>query len=258
MKVVVNSTSDNYCPATRLPAELVFKVFDRRFALSLRDHYKGKPATHESEARYQQHAKSRPTPEGIVEALQEIDDVCPGGLRACPPELFEQLIVAHIGGYFDSECAAYERLASLQGRDIPTFFGHTIFIDGLSIPDLDPPTPGVLLEFIPGVSLDKIDPASPDLDTIIREAIRITNSYGDLGVLNLDVRLGNFIVKPNRSVVMIDFAQSRLRREDEDDLGWIREKWAEDEEGTIGYEARSDFKWTYVRSNKYRPPPRGN
>ncbi|KAG8742227.1 hypothetical protein FRC10_001773 [Ceratobasidium sp. 414] len=236
-----STTSDN--SATNLPDELVFKVFDRRFALSLRDDYHGRPPTFESEACCRQHAKSQPAPQGFIAAFQAIDDASPGGLEACPPELFEQLIVAIMGGYFESECAAYKHLTSLQGRDIPVFYGHTTFIDGLSIPDLDPPTPGILLEFVPGTNLDKIDPGSPDLNAIINEAISITNSYGDLGVINLDVRLGNFIVKPDRSVVIIDFAQSRLRREDEDDLEWIREKWAEDEEGSIGYEARSKFKW---------------
>lgn len=40
---------------------------------------------------------------------------------------------------------------------------------------------------------------------------------------------------------MIDFAQCRLRREDEDDELWKQAKWSEDEEGAVGYVLKKFF-----------------
>ncbi|KAG8742315.1 hypothetical protein FRC10_001674 [Ceratobasidium sp. 414] len=256
MKISLDSvTPGDARQSANLPPELILKVYDRRFALSLREQLKGKPPTCGSEALYQRYVASGKAPEGFYAIGRAVDDAGTGGMKTCPPEIFEHFVSFIMDPYFESECAAYKRLTSLQGHDIPVFYGATQFIDGLSIPDLNPPVRGVLLEFVPGISLDNIDPASPDLDTVLRDAIRIVHTYGDLGVLNTDVRLGNFIVKPDRSVVMVDFAQSRLRREDETDLEWKREKWTEDEEGGIGFAAKEDFDWPYVRSYKYLPPP---
>ncbi|KAG9088323.1 hypothetical protein FS749_002235, partial [Ceratobasidium sp. UAMH 11750] len=87
------------------------------------------------------------------------------------------------------------------------------------IPGLDISVPGVLLEVLPGTSLDDIDSASIDVDKAVKSGLPIVDICGDLGVLDQDVRLGNFIVKLDGcSVVMVDFAQARLRREDEKDL----------------------------------------
>ncbi|KAG9085234.1 hypothetical protein FRC06_003689, partial [Ceratobasidium sp. 370] len=144
------------------------------------------------------------------------------------------------------------------GKDIPTFYGSTRFAHGLSVPGLEPLVQGVLLEVIPGTSLEDVDPRSIDLAKTINCALRIVDTCGDLGVLNQDVRLGNFIVKPDGSVVMIDFAQTRFRREDEDDLGWKEAKWREDEEGCLGCAAVRQFKWNYIPSNKYLPPEDNN
>ncbi|KAG8742314.1 hypothetical protein FRC10_001673 [Ceratobasidium sp. 414] len=249
MKISLDSvTPGDAHQSANLPPELILKIYDRRFALALREQLGGKPPTYESEALYQRYVASGKAPEGYHAIGRAVDDACTGGLETCPPEIFEHYASSIMDPYFGSECAAYKRLTSLQGHDIPVFYGATQFIDGLSIPDLNPP-------FVPGVILENIDHTSPDLDAVLRDAIRIVHAYGDLGVLNADVRLGNFIVKPDRSVVMVDFAQSRLRREDETDLEWKCEKWGEDEEGCIGFAAKKDFDWPYVRSYKYLPPP---
>ncbi|KAG8742102.1 hypothetical protein FRC10_002038, partial [Ceratobasidium sp. 414] len=231
-------SSDRLTRPHDLPSELVFKVYDRRFALSLRKRYYLQPATYESEATYQQYLASGRAPNGYDAISDEIDSVCTDGLKSCPPMLLEHLVATISDPHFESECAVYQRLKSLQGRDIPTFYGSTQFAHGLSIPGLDPSVPGVLLGVVPGTSFEGINPASIDLDKTINCALRILDICGDLGVLNEDVRLGNFIVKPDgRSAVMLDFAQARLRREDEDDMEWKKAKWGEDEEGCLGYAA---------------------
>ncbi|KAG8739448.1 hypothetical protein FRC10_005621 [Ceratobasidium sp. 414] len=231
-----------------LPSEMILKVYDRRFAYSMRKYRRAKPPTYKSEASYYRYVASGRAPQGIPAINAE--------RKACrklgiPPELLEHLLATTISPYFDSECAIYRHLSDLQGRSIPALYGTTQFVSGLSIPDLDPPVRGVLLEVIPGINLDSIQPQSVDLDALIFGAMRIVDLCGDMGVLNKDVRLGNFIVKPDGSVVMIDFALARLRSMEEDDLAWKRAKWGEDEEGCIGYIAERWYQWPYVPTRKY-------
>jgi hypothetical protein len=71
---------------------------------------------------------------------------------------------------------------------------------------------------------------------------------GDNDILNTDVRPNNFIVSSRRDgmepegvgegggyqVFMLDFGQSRVRREDQSDFDWGRAKWRQDEEGAAG------------------------
>lgn len=62
------------------------------------------------------------------------------------------------------------------------------------------------------------------------------NKLGDYEVLNNNVQLENILIRnADYSVVMIDFVQARLRREDESWQEWKEYKWARDEEGAIGY-----------------------
>ncbi|KAG9121969.1 hypothetical protein FRC07_001835 [Ceratobasidium sp. 392] len=217
----------------KLPSELVFKVYDRRFALALRKRYSLQPPTYESEARYSQYVASGRAPVGATAVSDEIDAACTDGTESCPPELLELLATTKIHPHFESERAVYQRLENLQGRDIPIFFGSTQFLDGSPVPGLSLSVPGVLLEAIPGITLEDVDPRSIDVSAVLNSALRIVDTCGDLGVLNRDVRLGNFIVKPDSSVVMIDFAQTRFRRADKNDLDWKRAKWSEDEEGSL-------------------------
>ncbi|KAG8781072.1 hypothetical protein FRC12_022265 [Ceratobasidium sp. 428] len=238
MRVSLDSTiPDQKCVSCPLPPELVFKVCDRRFASDLREHYYLNSPTYETEMHYYQYIASGRAPEGRKAIGEEIDTF--GSFEACPQELLEHLIATRISPHFDSECATYRRLENLQGRDIPKFYGSTVFLEGQSVSGLDPPS----REY------------GFNVNDVFMDALRVVDACGDLGVLNQDVRLGNFIVKPDGDVVMIDFAQSRLRKEDEDDLDWKRAKRNEDEEGCVGWAGTNKYGWLYIRSLKYLPPP---
>ncbi|KAG8730062.1 hypothetical protein FRC10_003165 [Ceratobasidium sp. 414] len=238
-------TSSRAHPPSDLPSEMILKVYDRRFAYSMREYRSAKLPTYDSEASYYRYISSGRAPEGI-DAINAERDIYFDRKLDDPPELLEHLLATKISPYFDSE-----RLSDLQGHYIPIFYGATRFIGGLSIPDLDPPVRGVLLEVIPGIILDTIQPHLVNIDALISDAIRIVDLCGDTGILNKDVRLGNFIVKHDGSVVMIDFALARLRGMEEDDLAWKRAKWGEDEEGCIGYIAERWYQWPYVPTRKY-------
>ncbi|KDN46577.1 hypothetical protein RSAG8_04230, partial [Rhizoctonia solani AG-8 WAC10335] len=243
-------TKDQICElGNQLPEDAPEIVYDRRFADGIREEYEMDPLTYEGEARYVEYLRS-----GNV--LQTKDQICELGnqLPEDAPEtveLGEHLVAILIKPIFESEKTTYSVLSSLQGKYIPTFYGTTRFLDGSS-PGLDTSVPGILVEFIPGTNLSRIDPTSINLHAVCSTAVDIVNLYSDLNVLNRDVRFENFIVKPSGSeIVMIDFGQCRLRREDEDDQAWKEAKWEVDEEGAVGCVARRKFKWNYVGSGRY-------
>ncbi|QRV97248.1 hypothetical protein RhiJN_25267 [Ceratobasidium sp. AG-Ba] len=231
---------DNF--STGLPSEVILKVFDRRFAHELRAYYKGKPVTFDSEQAYQDYLATGPA-EDIPKLAEEIKTLIGPKFRYkdAPQYLFEHFITLTMSPYFEDECAVYQQLVSLQGHDIPIFYGVTRFIDGLIIPDLNPPVEGVLLEVVPGIGLDKIDPSVVNLDAAISDAMRIVRDYTRLGLLNMDVRLGNFIIKPSGKLILIDFAQSRLREEDETDEEWWQDKKGQDELGRVCFQTEIKY-----------------
>lgn len=256
MKVSLTSACSHH-PFTsiELSQELVFKVYDRRFAPSLRKFYGALPLTYEAEARYQNYVASGNAPQGLKAIHEEKNTLYAQGTDE-PPELTEHLLATNLPSYFDNECAVYNRLASLQGQMIPSFYGATSFLNSPPPPGLDVSVRGILVEFVPGVNLCHIDPLEFNLETLIPRAIHIVDVCGDMGVLNHDVRMENFIARPGGSeLVMIDFAQSRLRGSEESDEEWREAKWSRDEEGAIGYTAQKQFDWKYVPSHKYIGPP---
>ncbi|KAJ3874755.1 hypothetical protein F5051DRAFT_416036 [Lentinula edodes] len=139
------------------------------------------------------------------------------------------------------------------------FFGRTRFL--VESPEVQTDhrmavaeVPGILLEYVEGQRLDTFsaDALSP---TRCQKCVDVVLELGDRDVLNKDVHLENFIVSSNPGVfgspnrcckaVIIDFAQARLRWEDEDDEQWKRVKWSTDEEGTVGYVLQKKCGWAY-------------
>ncbi|KAF8607205.1 hypothetical protein BDV93DRAFT_520091 [Ceratobasidium sp. AG-I] len=233
-----------------LPRQLMLKLFDRRFALSLRRYHDAKPWTFKLEAQYAAYVASGAAPVNLP-AVIELCDEFYARKEEEPPELREHHIALTIEPYFKSECSVYDRLSSLQGRFIPTFYGSTRFCDDTTIPNIDLSVRGILLEFIPGTKLSSIDASLVDGQSILKSCLHIVDVCGDMGVLNRDVRLENFIVKPDESVVMIDFAQARVRCPDESDNTWRLAKGHRDEEGAVGYITKRDFGWEYTPTYKY-------
>ncbi|CAE6404614.1 unnamed protein product [Rhizoctonia solani] len=249
MRVALSTQSTG----TTLPGEAVLKIYDRRFAHEIRDDYDVDPPTYEAEARYADYLHSG----NIAQTGDQIDDLAEGLPPDAPEriELGERFIDILMKELFENETTTYSVLSSMQGKYIPAFYGTTRFLGGCS-PALDTTIPGILIEYIPGTSLYDIDPTTIDLDTVCSTGVNIVNLYSDLNVLNNDVRLVNFIVKPSGSeIVMIDLANCRLRRDDEDDEAWKAAKWDEDEEGCVGVVTRNKFGWNYVRSGRYQILP---
>ncbi|CAE6542710.1 unnamed protein product [Rhizoctonia solani] len=249
MSSVMRITLTPQSTDTTLPGEAILKVYDRRFADGIRKMSSVAPPTSEGEIRYAEYLCAG----NVAQTEHQVDEIADqlpeDALEHI--ELSEQFISILVKGFFKNETITYRALSNLQGKYIPTFYGTTRFLDESS-PGLDIAVPGVLVEFIPGTDLSLVDPTTIDVDTVCSTAVDIVNLYSNLNVLNSDVRLENFIVKPNGSeIVMIDFGHCRLRREDEDDQSWGKAKANANEEGCVGWDMHDIFNWNYVESERY-------
>ena len=186
---------------------------------------------------------------------------------------------------YRAEAATYDALRDLQSTSVPILFS-TVRLRWLSADDRSPAhgqtfnIPGLLLESIPGVNLRRMPMILPrnTWQGICDQAVRVVHGCGDLGVLNENIRPENFVVttQPVRwfetqdglaptergnvtdyRVVILSLAQCRLKRKDESEAQWGREKWIQDEEGAIARVMRlrlgstMDFKLEYKRSLRY-------
>ncbi|KAF5345015.1 hypothetical protein D9758_010430 [Tetrapyrgos nigripes] len=260
LKVALASASPSI--PTTLTSTMVLKVYDRRYANDLREFYDASDLTLESENAFRAYMSSEDT--GSRRTLNEwtvkrrVDDDHDVEPR---PEETEAYLAALLTSYYENEVCVYERMASMQGKEIPLFLGRTRFAEVDTHPDMaDTEVPGILLEYVHGTPLDKL-PANAISSDLCQKCLDIVQAFGDNGILNQDVRLENFIVPDpsiytvqERLVVMIDFAQTRLRREDEDDQQWKRAKWSADEEGAVGYVLKKKFGWDYKPTFRYMVP----
>ncbi|KAH7337697.1 hypothetical protein B0J17DRAFT_629241 [Rhizoctonia solani] len=178
-------------------------VYDYRFTKGLRKKRRINPPTHEREALYPQCLTTNDIDQTEDQLYEQMDQV----------RIPERLAALLIRSFFDSEKLIYNVLSSIQGKHIPTFYGTSRFLDASS-PRLDTIVPGILVQFILGTNLSRIDPTKIELDTVCSTVVNIINAYSDVNVLNQDVRLENFIVKPNGSgIVMVGFGHCQLHRE---------------------------------------------
>ncbi|CAE6530712.1 unnamed protein product, partial [Rhizoctonia solani] len=167
--------------------------------------------------------------------------------------LREHYVALSVASFFTSECNAYERLPGFQGDIFPIFYGTTRFLDGEAAPNLDLTKLGIPLQYIEGTVLDFVGREQVNIDLLARKCLDIIELYSQLGVLHFDVGIESFIVKPDGSgVVMIDFADSELRKEGMSEHEWRKKKWAHDEEGEFGDCAASKWGWNFQHSYRWR------
>lgn len=102
---------------------------------------------------------------------------------------------------------------------------------------------GVLLPYCRGFNLSLLANNAPieDRQSIGDHAVALINLVGDHGILNEDVWPENCIATRETTdpdakykLSLIDFAMSRVRRQDESDSEWSKDKCQWDEEGRMG------------------------
>ena len=141
---------------------------------------------------------------------------------------------------YTSEVQAYELHRQMQGINIPKLFATVTLQYGFSIKNEYQhffEAPGILMEYIQGINLMDI---CDHLDTSIWVDIESTRSLvsrmNQLNLLNYDAHPSHVIVRKvndherlQYEPVMIDFAISRIRGEDETDENWYEANLSWDE-----------------------------
>lgn len=248
-----------------IPTDVVLKLYDRRCLNNLRETYDdSRPWSVDKEREYRQYISSSTSHIIDEDYLWEYDDVSDGE--------FEAYLARRAVAMFEAECATYNRLSDLQGKQVPRVFGVVQYTYEVTVPsptgDGSAPTtytetvPGILIEYVSSVTLRELvktwtarTPPLPNsvLAALCEEAVALVDHVSDYDVLNEDVRLDNFLVRTpfvkNRAVsthpqplalvahpiVLIDLGQCRLRRPDEDNEAWRAAKQNEDETGAVGF-----------------------
>ena len=254
------------------------KLYDWRFATQLRDDGGIEPWTEESGNEYAEMVM-RDEADGFVEKLISDKDFREATEEGWDAGQNEASLAHEMLTMYRAETSVYERLADIQGRMVPHFLGAVeidITPDGIITLNERQRrhfrVKGIMLEYIPGFSLsDLVVSGVPPgaWQGIVDRAIRIVHALSDRDVLNKDVRPTNFIASgwsgddgdndqaiEEFRIFMIDFGQSRLRREDEADPEWGRAKWRQDEEGAVGLVMQRRLKKvgigiSYVPSHRY-------
>ena len=243
MEVEVNAAD---CQGQRF----VLKPYDPRFATQLREDEKISPFTTAHEEAYESFVESAEA-SAFLARLQQDDDFCePEDEPNWDLAQNEVYLYSVCLDMYEAECAVYDRLKELQGKGIPQLYAKV----ALRMPKYATncstskfySIKGILLEHIPGFTLAQLTDKAPRefWQKICNEAVRLVQICNDQNILNKDIRTSNFIVslssaKDGNRVVLIDFAQCRLRGPNESDSQWGRAKWIQDEEGAIGLVMKS-------------------
>ena len=208
-------------------------------------------------------------PAGAAESRDSLG--IPGGNGVLTESQNMRLIANRCISMARSEKLVYRALRPLQeaGR-IPRFYASVeLLVDHVPRIPLSMPVeefnllrqyvqvPGCLIEYVPGFPLSAANnlPTKKEQAQAVLGSIVLVNEIGDYDVLNNDVRPENIFIqktvvdgKTTMRPVMIDFAQARVRRKDENDEQWDELKRVEDEEGCIGqvmYKQLGLGEWKY-------------
>ncbi|EEU36455.1 uncharacterized protein NECHADRAFT_81215 [Fusarium vanettenii 77-13-4] len=244
------------------------KLFDRRFARSLRKWERVGPWTANIEDEFLHKLKSGDLQDFLgrlhaEEDSEEDDDEDDWDASENEAWLADMML-----NYFRAEVATYSALQKHQGDLIPRLFAQVtlqVVQPSTSLDEQQQDTclvKGILIEYLKGFTLSSLKSSAPrsSWQNIVDQGIRITHVLGDNNILNSDVRPDNMMVvrqgKEEYRVCMIDFGHCRMRREDESDHDWGRAKWCQDEEGAIGVVMRGalakvGFQLHYENSGRY-------
>ena len=244
------------------------KLYDRRFSEQLRRDNGIDPWTRAAEKEYI-NAVCTGTARQFLHNLHTIPNFEEDTGETWDDGQIETFLTDQVHKLFNAETAVYETLRDIQGKLVPRLIARVQL--GLSLPNAGTSRTdtaeslhikGILFQHIDGFSLSELQDHAPNFEwqSIVDQAVAIVQVVGDHGILNRDVRPGNFIVQRDRSgfyqLFMIDFGLARLRGWNESDRDWAKAKLMKDEEGAVGLVmkkrlAREGFELRFENSDRY-------
>ena len=219
---------------------MVLKLFDRRCSPGLRSHVP-RDWNEDVEDEYKSFVES-----GEADGFKKGYTPFEFGQLEWSVAQDEKLLYDGCQELYASEVKAYESLRCIQGKNIPKLFATvTLQYDSSSNNEYQHyfEAPGILMEYIQGINLmDICDHLDSSLwVSIVESATSLVRRMGELNFINYDLKPSHVIVRevndqnePRYELVMIDFALSRIRGEDDSDENWYEDKFNWDEENVIG------------------------
>lgn len=221
--------------------QLLLKLYDRRFASSMRLFEEARPWSEEIEEEYRSFVHD----EQMEPFMDEVRRQCPVDryyLTDNWPEWSRAQQEAYLWHILDDsyhqEKKSYEMMQDIQGVHIPRIFSCVSVQtnpQGEANEFLE--IPGFLMQYIEGFTLEYIKEAPPEAwQGICDEAISIVHKVRDYGILNRHVRPRSFVVKQEDGkykVFMLDFGMVRFRTNAWGEGQWKHWQADEDEEGCI-------------------------
>ena len=220
---------------------MVLKLYDRRCCPKLRDEVRY-DWNEVGEDEYKHFVESGEADKFKPECMHPPRPGYPGWLIA----QYEKWLHDRCDMPYTSEVQAYNLLQQMQGINIPKLFATvTLHYGSSSNSEYQHyfEAPGILMEYIQGINLmdicDHLD-SSLWVETV-ESARSLVGRMSRLNFLNYDVHPSHVIVRevnnhnePHYEPVMIDFAISRIRREDETDEDWYEANLSWNEKNAIG------------------------
>ena len=242
---------------------MVLKLYDRRCCPKLRDEIRY-DWNEVAEDEYKTFVESGEADKFKPECMHSPRPGHPGWLIA----QYEKWLHDRCDELYASEVGAYELHRQMQGKNIPELFATVTLQYGSSSNSGYQhyfEVQGILMEYIQGINLmdicDHLD-SSVWVD-IVESATSLVSRMNQFNFLNYDVHPSHVIVREVNDQdrryydpVMIDFAISRIRGEDESDEDWYEAKLSWDEENIIGQIMSNIFiikghKWCHKDINRY-------
>ena len=240
-------------PGTRNENTAVLKLYDRRFSEKKRKYSKIPLWTPEREKAYRQYVLCGDAAKFVFEERAAKSDNNKLEWSTGDKEIY---LHEKECGWYDAETQVYHALQDLQGKGIPKFFQKVIFdpepsADAIATPFLE--VPGILIEYIEGTCVKDFEKSIPQAcwQDVCDQSVELAHKLGDYDVSNRACRLEHLIARKKTGelpesqggiqyeVVMIDFGSARLRRPNESDYQWGKEKHWCDEAGDIGSDIKS-------------------
>ena len=241
---------------------MVLKLYNRRCCPKLRDEVRY-DWNEVAEDEYKSFVKSGEADKFKPECTHSPRPGHPGWLIA----QYEKCLHDRCSELYTSEFQAYDLLRHMQGINIPKLFATVTLQYGFSIKNEYQhffEAPGILMEYIQGINLMDI---CDHLDTSIWVDIESTRSLvsrmNQLNLLNYDAHPSHVIVRKvndherlQYEPVMIDFAISRIRGEDETDEDWNEANLSWDKKNIIGEIMSNIFRikgyeWSFKDIRRY-------
>ncbi|KAI9861858.1 MAG: hypothetical protein M1824_001969 [Vezdaea acicularis] len=250
--VTINDVSNAF---TNFPEQAILKIYDRRYSHNYRDYQKAGNYTLVLERHYQSlvakgwdaafstsnldegedEGEDEDEDQDEADDEEEVDPLSEGAQAWADEAILQHAVLND----WSKEHTAYDRLRSIQGKEIPIMYA-AMMIDAPGKPSdiVSLPCGALLLEYIDGQSLEDVARHLPptEFHKIYQATLSILHKIARLGVINRDSVARDWLLREHADSklqpVQIDFGHARIQ-ENENMQEWLNMACGSNQEGRI-------------------------